>query len=329
MSSPLTPASEQAATAARAFSRLCAPLMGRSARADGRASKPDQAVPRAGVQAVPADRTEADDGTARQRLHLPTCRVVAVQHCEVPRALAVQDSRLRCGVLFEGSVAVQMVGRDVEDDCHAAAEGRARLELEAGELQDVPVVRLRRLHDLQHGRADVAGERARHARRAQHVVGERGRGRLSVGSGDADDAPPQDIGGKLQLPAHGDAPLARADQAGQVPGHAGRRDHQILGQHQLVRVAAVADRRGQRVQRLGIAAEALAGTAVGCGDDCALTGEKARRRPPGPAQADHQRSLAVDVHRSFSVLSASSAQAKPAIQKRTITFDSAQPSSSK
>ena len=57
--------------------------------------------------------------------------------------------------------------------------------------------------------------------------------------------------------------------------------------------------------------------------------EKPGGRPAGLPEPDDEHALIFKIHRSFNVLSANSAQTKPAIQNRVMIFDSGQPSASK
>ena len=68
---------------------------------------------------------------------------------------------------------------------------------------------------------------------------------------------------------------------------------------------------------------------VGGAHHGALADEQRRRSHTGLLHADHQRLYALEVHRSFSVVSANRASTRPAIQKRAMIFDSVQPSASK
>ncbi len=62
-----------------------------------------------------------------------------------------------------------------------------------------------------------------------------------------------------------------------------------------------------------------------------LPRQQARRGHAGALQADHQYSFAVHIHGylSFNVVNANNASTRPAIQKRAMIFDSAQPLASK
>ena len=80
---------------------------------------------------------------------------------------------------------------------------------------------------------------------------------------------------------------------------------------------------GERRRDLGFRAR------VGDGNRSPTRSEKARGGLTGLPQPDDQRFPALVSHRNFNVLSANKAQTRPAIQKRTITFDSGQPICSK
>ena len=95
--------------------------------------------------------------TARRLLH---ARVVSIEYQVVFTRLRGEDALLCERIVFEGAVAIEMVGRDVQDDGDLWTEELDCLQLEAGNLEDRPgVFRVARFVDqLDDGQADVAAD---------------------------------------------------------------------------------------------------------------------------------------------------------------------------
>jgi hypothetical protein len=83
-------------------------------------------------------------------------------------------------------MAVEVVGRDVEENADRRLQGGRELDLEGGHLDHVATVRGRRLK-RQHRGADVAAHLHVAARRCEDVRREGGRRRFAVGAGDGDE----------------------------------------------------------------------------------------------------------------------------------------------
>ena len=84
-------------------------------------------------------------------------------------------------------------------------------------------------------------------------------------------------------------------------------------------------------QEQDLAAQFRLGFGIGNSNSRTPRFEKQRRGDSRLAEADDEHAfvLQVQTHLNFNVVSANSAKTSDAIQKRTITFDSDQPSSSK
>ena len=68
-------------------------------------------------------------------------RIVEVHHGEVVRRLRGEDARLGRRVAVEAVVAIEVIGRDVEQDGDARVERLHRLQLEARHLDDAEAAR--------------------------------------------------------------------------------------------------------------------------------------------------------------------------------------------
>ena len=70
-------------------------------------------------------------------------RVVEVPHKRVARALVCEDAEFRFGVLVHRVIAVEVIGRDVDDARNARFERADRFELERRHFRNHPVFGLR------------------------------------------------------------------------------------------------------------------------------------------------------------------------------------------
>ena len=91
--------------------------------------------------------------------------------------------RLDAGIVLERAVAVEMVGRDVEQRRGVGREPRRKLDLEGGKLEHISEIGGERF-EIEHRLADIAAERHALSRRLEKMRGERGRGGFAVGAGD-------------------------------------------------------------------------------------------------------------------------------------------------
>ena len=98
----------------------------------------------------------------------------------------LDQARLQRRIVLHGAVAVEVVGRDVEQHADAGRQRRRQLDLERRHLDHVDAVCGRRLQ-VQDGGADVAAHLHVASRRAQDVGDERRGRRLAVGAGDGDE----------------------------------------------------------------------------------------------------------------------------------------------
>ena len=103
----------------------------------------------------------------------------AVHDPDVARALVGEDAQLGVAVVLERPVAVQVVGREVQEDRALGREGRAVLELEAGALADDGGVGV---DPIERQRRDRRPDVARRPRRAARPPGKGGRSARSSSS---------------------------------------------------------------------------------------------------------------------------------------------------
>ena len=233
--------------------------------------------------AEPQHRRRRPVGQGPRRL------VVEVEHRAVGRRLIREDPRLRVDVRLEASVAIEVVGRQVQHHRHPRLKELGGFELEARRLaHDEPVGRERERVRRQR-RADVAGDQDRTRLLGQHGADERRGGGLAVRPGDRDRVglgrPPAELelADDRDLPRAGRSELIAVERdtgAHHYELGAGERRGAALGSG--VQVHADLGERGhlapQRAERLGVDA-----------DDVRVGGaQEASRGDAAARQADHR-----------------------------------------
>ncbi len=113
-------------------------------------------------------------------------RIIDADHRRFPPAEPVEDARLHLGIVVDGAVAVEMVGRDVQQAGAGCVERRRQVDLVGGIFDDIGEVVGERL-ERQHRRADIAAHGDAPSGRGDQMRGERRGRRFAVGAGDRDD----------------------------------------------------------------------------------------------------------------------------------------------
>ena len=135
--------------------------------------------------------------------------------------LMCEHAQLRGRVRVERAMPVDVVGLQVEQHRDARSQCLHVLELERRQLADDPGVGLDGADERGERMTDVARHRSRPARCVEDRAEQRGRRRLSVRSGDADQRVGQQPGAELDL--RDDADAARLARRLPVARHRGRR----------------------------------------------------------------------------------------------------------
>ena len=216
-------------------------------------------------------------------------------------------------------MAVQMIGRDVEDQRDFGFESYHRFELKAGEFQDDRGAGRGLCHQVRDGYADVAADKRGTPGVLEDVADKRGGGGLTIGAGDADDMALQLLRGKFEFAGNASAPGSGAFENRQFQRDAGRLNEQV-------------EAIGIGLELGGLREIGLGGLRAVIGDDNmgAPRAQEFRGGQTGLAAADDKGPFVGEIrHRSLSVVSAKRAMMRPMIQKRMMTFDSGQPRSSK
>ncbi len=93
---------------------------------------------------------------------------------------------LDIGIVLHRAMAIEVIGRQVEQDAGGRIERRRKIDLVGGAFDDEIALALRRI-ERQHGRADIAAELRVAAARSQDMGDQRRRRRFAVGAGDGDE----------------------------------------------------------------------------------------------------------------------------------------------
>ena len=189
--------------------------------------------------------TSSPFNAGRQRRHPG---IVDVQHGEVFRPLRGEQPRLGRRVGLHVGVAIQVIGRDVQQHPHPRAEPLGGLQLEARRLDHhEPPLGRRAAHRLGQRRAQVATDERGVPGGRQHLPAQRGGGRLAVGAGDGHHRRPHEARRQLQLARDRHPGRPRRRHLGQRR-HARRQHDQLRLQERLPPVPAqlARHRGGQR-----------------------------------------------------------------------------------
>ena len=268
---------------------------------------------------------------------------IGVKNRVVLRRLVFEDAGFGRDVVLHRTVTVEVIGRDVEDRRDMRTEGLDRLQLEARNLQHNPGVRRRLLDKGNCRRADISPDQRLTSARGDDFAGQRGGGGFAVGAGDGHDLSFEEARRQLDFSDDRDAETAGVLQRADVAGDSGADHNQILIAEGALAVLAGFHRNATVEQRRNFGRELILALGIADRYPCATRLQKERRGHARLAQSNHQNPFAFDIHkffpafeqlafltyRNFSVVRANKAKINEPIQKRTITFDSDQPSCSK
>ena len=125
--------------------------------------------------------------------------IVGIQHGPIGRLLLGKNARLRRRIFVDGRVAIEVVGREVEQHRDPRLERLRALELKTARLDDVDRLFRRGLDLRAQRQADVAADEDAVAAGLEHAAGQRRGRRLPFRPGDGDDAAAQPAGRELEL----------------------------------------------------------------------------------------------------------------------------------
>src|SRR3954470_17991927 len=125
-------------------------------------------------------------------------------------------------------MAIEMVGRDIQDDGDGRMKFFDRLKLEAGYLEHIPILCRRSIHELDHRRPDISPHENLLPRMCQNLSRKGCSRGFPVRAADSDDLALQVTRGQLHLADDFDSELASLGKAGRVDRNAGTDNDQVL-----------------------------------------------------------------------------------------------------
>ena len=271
------------AQAARTFCRLCAPrsrirLAEKSSRWPPSSRYISLLAGKVGACLARGRRPQPEGDQPPAQLagpgQVPGPGVVAAEDGHVGGGLEIQDARLGRGVSLHAAVAVEVVGRDVENGRHLRRAGH-QFELEAGQLEDDQVARLDLVQMVDERQADVPahpGLARRLDARLGHAPNQAGGGGLAGRTGDAHHRAGDLVHEDLRVVGQRDAAALRFLQDGQAEGHPAGDADQVDAVQQLQRMAAHHPFDRQPGQRLVGGGQFFGGVLVVEGHHGALAG---------------------------------------------------------
>ena len=232
---------------------------------------------------------EEPDGPHGPQGLLPGDVVVLIEHGDVVGALIAEDVLLGRHILRHVLVDVQMVGSQIghHGDMGAAIHGH---QLEAGQLQHRPVLRLHIIRLTQQGLTDVAAHVDGSARRLQQLCDDGGGGGLAVAAGDGDHVAGADLKEHLHLAGEGAALPLRRQQLRHVRPQTRCAEDNVL--RQAVQIPLPQMERGSGgLQLIGQRTQLLPAASVAGGDGDTLGQQAAQQRRIADADADDRHGL--------------------------------------
>ncbi len=136
------------------------------------------------LQDAPAgDAPHLDAGTLQA---ISNQRRMAVVHADNRHLASGDQAFLDVGIMLHGSVPVEMIRRQVEQDTGGRIDRRCKIDLIRGALDHIKATGLRRI-ERQHRRADIAAKLRIAPACAQDVRNQRRGGGFAIGAGDRDE----------------------------------------------------------------------------------------------------------------------------------------------
>ena len=138
-------------------------------------------------------------------MRLRDFRIIRVQHGEIALQLVFEHAHFCVGVLIERAVAIEMIGRQIQQHTDLRTETFDGFQLKAADFGDRHGLVGGSFHQREQRRADVAADERRNVRRLQYVRYERCRGGLAVRAGDCDQLAAQEAPGQLDFAPDGNS----------------------------------------------------------------------------------------------------------------------------
>ncbi len=132
-------------------------------------------------------------------------RIVGVEQRDVLFELIFKHTHFGAGVFLESYVAVEMIGREIQEHANFRAKGIDGFELKAADFGDGYAGVDRGFDQGQQRRADIAADQCGDVRGLQNVRDQRGGGGFAVRAGDGHEFAAQKAPGQLDFAPHRDA----------------------------------------------------------------------------------------------------------------------------
>ena len=207
-----------------------------------------------------------------------------------------EDALFGAGVVLEGAVAIEVVGRDVEDDGDLGMKLLGGFELEAGDFEDRPGFGGAFVDEGDDGDADVAADERVESGCFEDLADQRRGGGFAVGAGDGERLAAQEAGGEFEFADDGAAEVAGLHELGCVERNTGADDDEVLAAEGEQAVAAGFDHDALVEQGGNVFGEGFGAAHIGDGDLRAVAAQKQSGGQPGFAESDDEDFLAFEFH---------------------------------
>ncbi len=216
------------------MSALCGPGQAEIGGVDqGLAVREDQPIDERHVAGLLASPAVGHPSRAATEVEIPEGGIGCVEDGDVVVSLIGEDPELGGEVGVQVAVAIEVVGRDVEQDPALRGEQLGVGELEARAFADDRRIVGDRARQRRDRGADVARHRNRLAGGTPDVAEELGDGRLAVRPGHGDETARHQPPGELELAENRPPPPARRRERGRAIGHSRALDNAAGGFDQL------------------------------------------------------------------------------------------------
>ena len=195
-------------------------------------------------------------------------------------------------------MAVQVVGRDVQDHGNLRMELLGAFQLEARNLKHRPRCFSTLVDQRNHWHADVAAHQRGQAGLLQNLAQQRGGGGLAVRAGNGYDLPLRNRASQFQFADHRQAETLHLRQFGRFQRHAGAYHNQVLTPEGQQSMAASLHHDALFEQRRNILGQRLGRAHIGDSDKCAAVAQKQGRCQTGFSQSHDQNLLTFEFHHS-------------------------------
>ena len=165
-------------------------------------------------------------------------RIVGIEHGKIIGPLILKDARFSVHVIRKSLVAIEMVGRDVQNHRDPGTKFDDRFQLEARYFQHNPGRGPALIHKTDGRITDIPANQRGELSGSNNLTGQRCRGGLPVGSGNGNDGTRQKLRRKFDFANHRHFQCARLYQLRRIHRHTRTDDDQVLSTKGSVAVSA-------------------------------------------------------------------------------------------